>query len=381
MAKFSTVFSRIKSLRGSLLAAGNPWGNGPAGGSSGGGANGGGSGGPNNPWQPGGGGGSGGRSGSIEDLFRRGGGGKGGGGFSGLPKRPNGKSYAPWIIVALVLVWIAFTSVWRVDAREQGVVKLLGNYARTVGPGINFTLPAPFETLEKVDTQAIREMQIGTPSATDENFVLTSDQNIIDMAYEVRWSIIDPERYLFQLDSPEKAIGDSAESAMRAVIANFSLDDAIGPGRSDIEAQVRSRMQTILDDYGAGVAVQGIAIRQSDPPQAVNEAFKEVNVAQQDAETAKNNARAYARQVIEQAEGQTSRFDQVYEEYRLAPAVTRKRLYYETLERVLGNVDKTIVETDNVTPYLPLPELRRKAQAPVSVIAPENTQTATGGGQ
>lgn len=360
------------------MAAGNPWGGGSSdGGSSSGGTNGGGSDGPNNPWQPSGGGG-GRKSSSIEDLFRKGGSGGPGGGFSGLPKRPNGKSYIPWIIVLVVLVWIGLTSVWRIDAREQGVVKFLGSYSRTVGPGINFTLPSPFETMEKVDTQAIREMPIGTPSADDENFVLTSDQNIIDMAYEVRWQIRDPEQYLFQLDNPEDAIRDAAESAMRAVIANFSLDDAIGPGRSDIEAQVRTRMQTILDDYGAGITVQGIAIRQSDPPQAVNEAFKEVNVAQQDAETAKNNARAYARQIIETAEGQTSRFDQVYEQYRLAPEVTRQRLYYETMERVLGKVDKTVVETGNVTPYLPLPELRRRAQTPPEIAADE-PQVVTGG--
>ncbi|WOE75807.1 FtsH protease activity modulator HflK [Alterisphingorhabdus coralli] len=373
MTIFSSAFSRI----GSLMAAGNPWGGGSSDGGkpSGGGSNGGG---PSNPWQPSGSGGSDGRkSGSIEDLFRKGGSGGPGGGFSGLPKRPNGKSYIPWILVLVVLIWIGMTSIWRVDAREQGVVKFLGSYSRTVGPGINFTLPSPIETMEKVDTQAIREMPIGTPSADDENFVLTSDQNIIDMAYEVRWQIRDPEQYLFQLDSPEDAIRDAAESAMRAVIANFSLDDAIGPGRSDIEAQVRTRMQTILDDYGAGITVQGIAIRQSDPPQAVNEAFKEVNVAQQDAETAKNNARAYARQIIETAEGQTSRFDQVYEQYRLAPEVTRQRLYYETMERVLGKVDKTIVETGNVTPYLPLPELRRRAETAPEIVADE-PQVVTG---
>lgn len=377
MTRLSTIFSRI----GSLMAAGNPWGDGPSGGSSGGG-------GPNNPWSPpgngnGGGNGAGGKSATIEDLFRRGGGGKGGGGFSGLPKRPNGKSYTPLIIIGLLLIWVALTSVWRVDAREQGVVKFLGSYSRTVGPGLQFTLPAPFETMQKVDTQAIRELPVGSTSASDENFVLTSDQNIIDMAYEVRWSIRDPEQYLFQLDSPEDAVRDSAESAMRAVIANFSLDDAIGPGRSDIEAQVRNRMQIILDDYGVGVTVQGIAIRQSDPPQAVNEAFKEVNVAQQDAETAKNNARAYARQMIENAEGQTSRFDQVYEQYRLAPDVTRQRLYYETMEAVLGKVDKTIVESGNVTPYLPLPELRRRAAAPPPPPQndPQDTQTVTGGSQ
>jgi len=202
------------------------------------------------------------------------------------------------------------------------------------------------------------------------------------MAYEVRWSVRDPELYLFQLESPDAAVKDSAESAMRAVIANFSLDDAIGPARTDIEAQVRESMQGILDDYQAGVLVQGITIRQSDPPQQVNEAFKQVNVAQQDAESYKNNARAYARQMIERAEGETSRFDQVYEQYRLAPAVTRQRLYYETLEQVLGKVDKTIVESGNVTPYLPLPELRRRAEvAPPSPAGSSEQATAAKGGE
>jgi membrane protease subunit HflK len=377
MARFSKIFSQF----GSLMAAGSPWGDGPSKGKSG--SNG--SGGPANPWQPSGSGGNGsGKKGTVEDLFRNrgrpGGGGSGGGGMANLPKLPNGGKFIPYAILAVVLLWIASSSVWRMGPQEQGVVKFLGSYSRTVGPGLQWTLPYPLETLEKVDTQAIREMPIGSPSANDENFVLTSDQNIIDMAYEVRWSVRDPELFLFQLDDPNAAVRDTAESAMRAVIANFSLDDAIGPARTDIEAQVRARMQTILNDYRAGILVQGITIRQSDPPQQVNEAFKQVNVAQQDAESFKNNARAYARQLIENAQGQTSRFDQVYVQYRLAPEVTRQRLFYETLEKVLGKVDKTIVESGNVTPYLPLPEIRRRAEnAPATTVtAPASSAQSSG---
>ncbi|WP_438727794.1 protease modulator HflK [Parasphingorhabdus sp. DH2-15] len=372
MASFSKIFSQF----GSFMASGSPWGDGPTKG---------GSGGPNNPWQPSGSSNGSGKKGTVEDLFRNrsGGGGPngGGGGMTGMPKMPDSKKFIPLALIGIAIFWILSTSIWRLGPQEQGVVKFLGSYSRTVGPGINWTLPMPFETMEKVDTQAIRETSIGTASANDGNFVLTSDQNIIDMAYEVRWSVRDPELYLFQLEGPDGAVEATAESSMRAVIANFSLDDAIGPARTDIEAQVRQRMQEILDDYRAGVLIQGITIRQSDPPKEVNEAFKQVNVAQQQAETSKNDARAYASRLIERAKGETSRFDQVYEQYRLAPEVTRQRLYYETLEAVLGKVDKTIVEAGNVTPYLPLPELRRRADSIAQPTVPAPTQPSTGQGE
>ena len=121
-------------------------------------------------------------------------------------------------------------------------------------------------------------------------------------------------------------------------------------------------MQEILDGYRSGILVQGIAIKQADPPEAVNDAFKEVSAAQQTAQTYLNEARAYAQQLTAKAQGEAAAFDQVYSEYRLAPDVTRRRMYYETMEEVLANVDKTIIESSNVTPYLPLPELRKRAQ-------------------
>jgi membrane protease subunit HflK len=151
---------------------------------------------------------------------------------------------------------------------------------------------------------------------------------------------------------------------MRSVVASVSLDDALGAGRTEIEQQVEQRMQAILDTYRSGVRVQGVAIKQADPPTAVNDAFKSVSAAQQAAQTDLNQARAYAQQQTARAQGEAAQFDKTYEQYRLSPDVTRRRMYYETMEYVLGNVDKTIVETGGVTPYLPLPELKRRAAPP-----------------
>ncbi len=330
--------------------------------------------GPRNPWeptpgnepQPGRG-----RGPSLEDLLRRaGGGGKGGGGFTGLPQRSNGKSWWPIIVGAALVLWLVWTSVHRLGPEQEGVVSFLGKYSRTAPPGISFTLPAPIERIVKIDTKQIQTTSVGSPKASSENLVLTKDQSIIDMAYDVRWSIKDPELYLFQLDSPDATVKEVAESAMRAAVANFDLTQAIGPGRGAIEAEVRSRMQQVLDEYRAGVLVQSISIRQSDPPAEVNDAFREVNAAQQRRESYMNDARAYASRVTELALGETAEFDKIYVQYREAPEVTKRRLYYETMEQVLGKVDKTIVEAGNVTPYLPLPELQKRAAAksePVTV--------------
>ncbi len=303
---------------------------------------------------------------SLEDLLRRAGGGGKGGGFGGMPKRADGKSWWPIIVGGFVLIWLVWTSVHRLGPEQEGVITTFGKYSRTVGSGISFTAPSPIQRIEKVDTQQIRTTSVGSSKAASDNLVLTKDQNIIDMAYDIRWSIKDPELFLFQLDQPEQSVQEIGESAMRAAVSNFNLNQAIGDGRSDIEAQVRLRMQQILDEYRAGVMVQSISIRQSDPPAEVNEAFREVNVAQQQRESYINNARATASQIKEQALGATIEFDKIYEQYKQAPDVTRRRLYYETMESVLSKVDKTIVESGGVTPYLPIPEFKQKVSASTS---------------
>ena len=150
---------------------------------------------------------------------------------------------------------------------------------------------------------------------------------------------------------------------MRASVAEHELDRVLsGAGRADIEQAVRSRMQAILDAYNSGIAVQGIEIQKTDPPEQVVESFKDVSAAQQDANAAMNVARTYEQQLLAKAQGDAAAFNKIYEEYRLAPEVTRRRLYYETMESVLGKTDKTIVEADGVTPYLPLPEVNRRRQ-------------------
>lgn len=297
---------------------------------------------------------------SFEALVKRGRARFGGGGGGGEPVRAKG-SLVLWAVLAAVLLWLLFSMTHVIDGEQRGVVTRLGKYSRTLPAGFNITLPWPLERLQKVTTTRSQEFQIG--SADEETLMLTGDQNIIDIAYQVRWKVSDPEQFLFALAEPEETIRQVAESAMRAVIANVPLEGAMGNQRSEIEARVTEDMQRTLDAYGSGVAVQGIALRQADPPAAVNESFKAVTAAQQSAKTDVNNANAYALQMRQIAQGEATAFDKVYAQYKLAPEVTRRRLYYETMERVLRNVDKTIVEAPGVTPYLPLNQMARPGTA------------------
>ena len=151
---------------------------------------------------------------------------------------------------------------------------------------------------------------------------------------------------------------------MRASVAQKTLNDVLsGSGRADIEQSVLTRMQAILDAYSSGIAIQGVQIRKTDPPKEVEEAFKDVSAAQQDADADVNRAEAYAQQILARAQGDAASFDKIYAEYKLAPEVTKRRLYYETMERVLRQNDKTIIEAPNVQSYLPLPEIKRRAAA------------------
>jgi membrane protease subunit HflK len=305
--------------------------------------------------------GAGGAGSSLEELFRRGrarfGGGGGGGGGS-FPGKPDG-SRVMWAFLGFVIIWLLFTSIHSIAPGQRGVVTQFGRYSRTLGPGVSFTLPAPVERVQKIDVENIRTIDMGIEGADD--LMLTGDQNLLDLAYSVRWNIRTPELYLFQMAQPDETIREVAESAMRAVISQVSLNDAMGDRRAEIETQVAQNMQRILDSYRSGIQVQGIAIKQADPPDAVNDAFKEVTAAQQDAKTYINSANAYALQLRQKAQGDATAFDKVYAQYKLAPEVTRRRMYYETMEQVLSKVDKTIVEAPGVTPYLALPQIQKSA--------------------
>ena len=294
---------------------------------------------------------------SLDEFLKRSkarfGGGEGGGGFPGRPDR----SIVMWAVLGFILLFLVFSMAHVIAADQRGVVTQFGRYSRTLPAGFAVTLPWPIERVQKVDVDSIQEIPIG--SGQEETLMLTGDQNIIDIAYQVRWNIRDPEQFLYELAEPTDTIRQVAESAMRQIVAQVTLQDAIGNRRGEIEGRVQQEMQQTLDAYQSGVLIQGVAIRQADPPAAVNDAFKEVTAAQQEAQSYINNANAYALQLRQKAQGEATAFNEVYEQYRLAPEVTRRRMYYETMERVLQGVDKTIVETPGVTPYLPLTELRR----------------------
>ena len=333
--------------------------------------------GPRNPWLPPAGDGGGEpprRSASIEDIFktragqRRGAG--GGGGFPRLPERPDGKSWLPLIAAGIAGVWLVFSSFHQLGPKEQGIVSTLGSYSRTIGPGISLTLPWPIQNVRVTDVTSIRRDSI--PEGEAEKLMLTGDQNLVDLSYLVRWNIKDLKLYTYQLAAPDETVKEVAEAAMRASVAEVALTDAMGgAGRAGIEQNVRERMQSVLDAYRSGILIQGVEIKKADPPAQVLDAFKGVTAAQQDAQSAVNQAQAWAQQLTARAQGEAAEFDKVYEQYKLAPEVTRRRMYYETMERVLSKTDKTIVETQGVQTYLPLPELKRSTpQAQATGTAP-----------
>jgi membrane protease subunit HflK len=364
---------------------GGPWGDGPDGGGAGGGSGGGsgGSGGPpRNPWgegppkRPNGPRPTGNRD--FDDIIRRGQeklrqsfpGGDGNRGFDPLA----GNNWL-WAVGAVLAAWIVFTSFYRVDAQERGVVLRFGRFVETTEPGMHFKLPWPIDSVVLRKVEQINSVDIGPTDGASENLMLTGDQNIINLAYAVRWKIKNPELFLFELAEPEQTVREVGESAMRAEISKASLNDAIGPQRAQIAEQVRERMQEILDSYRSGIEVRGVDIKQADPPAAVDDAFKDVSAAQQDAQQYLNQSRAYAQQLLASAQGAAAAFEAVFAQYRLAPEVTRKRMYFETMESVLSKVDKTVIEPGSVQTYLPLPEVRRRS-GPAPAAEP-----ATGGAQ
>ncbi len=378
-----TIFSRLFG-RPPILATETPkgpWGSG--GDNSNTGGNAGGEGGPRNPWAvpPGG------RKGAttptaLDEFLRRargGGGGDngGGGGFGG--GMPNANARTLWMIGTgiIVVVWILLTSIHQIRPEQRGVVTYFGRYVGTLDPGISLTPPAPIASVRKIDVQQIRTENF--PNGDGENLMLTGDQNIVDLAYSVRWDISSPRDFAFQLKDPQDTVRATAESAMRAVLATTTLNQAIGAGRQEMEQRVAEATQRILNDYQAGIRIQGVAIKQAAAPASIVEDFNAVTAAQQEAVANLNKSESYAQQVIARAQGEAEQFNKVYEQYRLAPEVTRRRMYYETMEAVLQRTDKTIVEPRGVVPYLTAPGARAIPDAGSAVATtPAAPTTETG---
>ncbi|MBI3678397.1 MAG: FtsH protease activity modulator HflK [Proteobacteria bacterium] len=354
------------------------------------------------PWGRGGGGGNGGggQPPDLEELLRR----------SRERLRgflPNGQFTSGSIAVVVlgfVLIWLA-TGIYRVDSSEQGVVMRFGQWVATTPSGIHYHLPWPFETVETPDVTGQKQINIGyrTPSDNDEAapedvdeeaLMLTGDENIVDINFTVTWSIKDAGAYLFNVEDPDQAIKAVAESAMREVVGQSEIELIQTRDRESVQARVRDLMQKTLDHYGAGVYIFSVNLQKVDPPKAVIPAYRDVQAARADQERARNEAEAYAnkiipeargraskivqdaqaykQQVIAEASGEAKRFLSVYEEYRKAPEVTRRRMYIETMSNVLAPMNKVIIDDSaKVLPFLPLPALtRNNLPETVTVTAP-----------
>lgn len=320
----------------------------------------------------------------------------GGRGGNGRPNGTGGDSSGPRLtrgtlglgILGVVALWL-FASFYTVRPEEQSVELFLGSYSATGNPGLNFA-PWPVVTAEVVAVTREQTENIGVTGARggDAGLMLTTDENIVDLDFQVVWNINDPAKFLFNLADPEATIRAVSESAMREIIAASELAPILNRDRQVIADNAQTLIQNTLDGYDAGVSIVRVNLDKADPPREVIDAFRDVQAAEQERDRLEREADAYANQVlagargeaaqrleeseayraqvVNEAVGEASRFVAVLEEYRNAPEVTRKRLYIETLEQVLGDVDKIILDESvsgggqGVVPYLPLNELRRQ---------------------
>lgn len=362
---------------------GGPWGQG--GGS--GGNNGGGG-----PWGQGGAGGGGKPPQDIDELVQQ--------GRDALRRViPGGGSSGRSFILLLIIfagIWAA-TGFYRVNPQQQGVVLRFGEWVRTTAPGLHYHIPFPIETVMTPEVTRDNRIEIGFrdvggSSSTrrdiaDESQMITGDENIVDIDFVVFWRVSDAGQYLFNLAEPDETIKVAAEAVMREIIGRTAIQTALTEGRQEIQAQARQQLQDLLNEYGAGVRVRDVQLLAVDPPADVIDAFNEVQRARQDRDRLKNEAeafrndivprargaaakliaeaQAYEAEVVNRATGDASRFDQVYKAYLEDKDVTKERIYIETIEKILGNVEKIIIDENSsgsgVVPYLPLNELTKKS--------------------
>lgn len=338
----------------------NPWGNKPRGG-------GGGRGGGNEP--------------NIDEVIRK--------GQEKLKNvLPGGKGGPLLIVLIALLFWVA-TGVYRVQPNEQGVVLRFGERTVLTGPGLHWHLPYPIETVEVRGVTNEETISVGARTGTtrrgtlDESLMLTQDENIVDVRFNVVWQIKDLGNYLFKLRDPEATIKAVAESVMRELVGQNRIVPIITTAREALQQQALEQISATLDSYESGVRVLRVQIIESEAPEAVKDAFLDVQRAEADQQRSRNEATRYANEVIPaaqgeaermiqqaeayraqtvaRAEGEAARFTSVYNEYVLAKDVTRKRIYLETMEHILAGMDKIVVDGNGsgVVPYLPLNELNK----------------------
>ena len=313
-------------------------------------------------------------------------------GGSGLP---GSLIFLVVIVLAAIVAFYVFT--FRVNPDELGVVMRFGKVSRQEPPGLHYRMPYPIDEvrLPKVTRQNIIEIGMrsvggaarGVRAVPEESLMLTGDENIVDINFVVFWRIKDAQKYLFNIQNPEITVKDVAESAMRDVVGQSNIQPLLTGARQKTEQAVQKLMQDVLDHYGAGISVDQVQLQKVDPPTQVIDAFRDVQAARADQERLQNEAgsyasrvvpeargdaerilqaaRAYKEQSVAEATGQTARFLKIYDEYNKAPEVTRKRMYLETMERVLGGTDKIILDSrsgQGVVPFLSLDQLQKRKE-------------------
>ncbi|AUN94092.1 FtsH protease activity modulator HflK [Pseudazoarcus pumilus] len=333
----------------------------------------------------------------LEDVWRdfnqkltgmlggKGGGGRSGGGGGGS-KMPNfgfrqiGGGIGA-LLVLLLVVWLA-SGFYTVDANQRGVVLRFGEHVKTSEPGLNWRIPYPIESHEIVDVTGVRTVEVGY-RGTDRNKVLrealmlTQDANIVNIQFAVQYILGSPEDYLFNNRFPDDSVIQTAETAMREIVGKSTMDFVLYEGREDIAANAQQLMQTILDRYEAGILISRVTMQNAQPPEQVQAAFDDAVKAGQDRERLRNEGEAYRNEVVPRArgdaarlieeaqgyrervmanaEGEAARFTQVLEQYARAPEVTRERMYLETIQQVMSNTSKVMIDADSGGNLLLLP--------------------------
>jgi membrane protease subunit HflK len=312
------------------------------------------------------------------------------GGPGGRPRR----GLIPIVAGGAFAIW-ALSGFYIVQPSEQAIVLTFGAYSRSETPGLRYHLPAPIEHVEKVAVTKLNNTLVGgagpAADAPAESQMLTSDEQIVDVDFSVTWRVADASRFLFATREPEAAVKAVAESAMREVVGKTQLQPIISTGRGLVQQQTAELMQRTLDSWGAGISVVEVQIRSAGPPPEVVAAFREVNNAEQDADSAVNEAntyrnrvvneakgdaaritqaaQAYREQAVREATGEAARFNQIYAEYRRAPGITRDRLYIETMQRILQNSNKVVVDAKGASaPIILPPDVFRPKSQPTPQI-------------
>jgi len=355
------------------------------------------------PWGGSGGGGQGPRGGGqsgqqppdIEEMLKR-----GQDKFKKLlPSGMGGPKRIVLLVLAAIVIWLG-SGFYRVQPSEQGVELLFGKFVQMTTPGLNYWFPSPIGqvftpdvTNTNITSVGFREVGSGGVRSTsvrdvpEESLMLTGDQNIIDIDYQVQWRIKNAADFLFNIRNPQETVKLASESAIREIVGQNTLEDALAKQRQQVETKTHDVLQKILDSYGAGVFIDSVKMQKVEPPKQVIDAFNDVQRAKQDRERQQNEAQAYANDIIpkakgeaasmiqeataykekmiREAEGEAKRFLSVFEAYKGGKQVTRTRLYLERMQQVLQDSEKVIIDKGQggpgVIPYLPLPEIKKRS--------------------